>query len=227
MIDHHFGRGPFGLSLPGWYLAPQQREVARAGWDLLATLTGAREDGPLRGLENEQLAVSLLQLGSEFGDAALCERLWEAADEFLEPSWDRERGEFTCGLQLGEPHPRGQLNARIAAARACTQGAWSRVFNEPNLSKFDEPTIVGVDFPAVALSEASWDSARAELIVTAVPQNLSVRGRTTCFRVTNVDTARGWTLRVPGASSTALASERGDVLVEVPVDGTRRLISRS
>ncbi len=226
VIDEHHGHGPGGLALPAWYLAPQRREVAQAGWELSATQSGALGDGRIVGLDNPMNAVVLLQLAGEFGDDSVRERIWDAAGEFLEPSWDRERGEFTLGFGLGEPHPRGQLNARAMAARACTAGAWARIFNEPNLTKFDEPTVVGVDFPSVALSEARWDVGRGELRVRAVAKNESLLGAPTQFRVTNVSGASGWTLRSETAEATQLGSAAGDVLVEIPADGRAWTITR-
>jgi hypothetical protein len=171
-------------------------------------------------------AVALLQLAGEFGDDSVRERIWDAAEEFLEPVWDRESGEFTLGFGLGESHPRGQLNARAMAARACTAGAWARIFNEPNLSKFDEPTFVGVDFPTVALREARWDADRGELRVRAVAMNESRGGELTQFRVTNVASASGWTLRSEATEARQLESAASDVLVEIPADGRAWTITR-
>jgi hypothetical protein len=105
------------------------------------------------------------------------------------------------------------------AARACTAGAWARIFNQPNLSKFDEPTFVGVDFPAVALSEARWDPGRGELRVRAVAMNESRGAGLTQFRVTNVASAAGWILRSEATEAIQLGSVAGDVLVEIPADG--------
>ena len=189
-------------------------------------LSGAQGDGPIAGLDDPMNAVALLQLAGEFADDSVRERIWDAAEEFLEPTWDRESGEFTLGFGLGEPHPRGQLNARAMAARACTAGAWARIFNDPNLSKFDEPTVVGVDFPTVALREARWDPDRGELHVRAVALKESRDRELTRFRVTNVAGASGWTLRSEATEATRLGSIADDVLVEIPADGGAWTISR-
>jgi hypothetical protein len=226
VIDEHHGHGPGGLALPAWYLAPQRRAVARAGWELSAALSGALADGTIIGLDDPMNAVALLQLAGEFADDGVRERIWNAAEEFLEPAWDRESGEFTLGFGLDEPHPRGQLNARAMAARACTAGAWARIFNEPNLRKFEEPTIVGVDFPSVALREARWDSDRGELFVSAVAANEARSGEVTRFRVTNVVSSSGWTLVSEGTEATSLSSAEGDVLVGIPADGRTWTIVR-
>ena len=103
--------------------------------------------------------------------AAAKARIWAAADEHTEPTWNRDAGEFTLGFGLGEEHPRGQWNARAMAGWVCTTGAWSDVFNGPNLAKFDQPTVVDVDFPRVAMSTARWDGTALHL--AASPQNAS------------------------------------------------------
>lgn len=166
-----------GLIAPGWYLAPQRREVSEAGWTMGATLLGALGDGPVVGLDDPQAGPMLLWQAGEFASPEVKAKLWAAADEQTQPHWDTQRGEFTMGFGLDEPHPRGQINARAMAGWVCCPGAWSAIFNEPNLTKFDEPTVSGVDFPRVAMSEARWDGSALHL--AAHPQNDDVRGSTT------------------------------------------------
>lgn len=219
VIDEHVGHGPVGLIAPAWYLAPQQREVAEAGWRLAAMISGALGDGPVAGVDNPQLGVLLVQIAGEFADPATKARIWSAADQHFGPTWDHDRGEFTLGFGLGEPYPRGQWNARAMAGWVCTEGAWSDVFNRPNLAKFDEPTVVGVDFPRVALSEARWDGEALHL--AAHPQNASTRGSRTSLRVTNVATTEGWTMTRPDGETVAVASFGGDLVVsDLVVDNT-------
>ena len=87
----------------------------------------------------------------------LADALQAACDEHYPPTWDHERGEITWDFGLGEPHPRGQYNATMAAADAMTEGAWWRLGNVPSTDRFDEPTVCDVDFPTVALTRAEWD----------------------------------------------------------------------
>lgn len=220
MVDEHVGNGPGGLIAPAWYLAPQRPEVAEAGWRFGALLSGALGDGPVAGLDNPQLGVMLTQLAGEFADEATKARIWAAADEHFEPTWDVDAGELTFGFGLGEEHPRGQWNARAMAGWVCTPGAWSDVFNRPNLAKFDEPTVVGVDFPRVALSEASW--ADGALVLAAAPQRPSGRDDRTWVRVTNLGgrPVEGWTVtRADGSQAGAVVVGDGDLVVELTCDG--------
>ena len=62
-------------------------------------------------------------------------------------------------------------------------GAWSRVFNEPNLEKFSEPTVSGVDYPNIGLSQC-WNNLDAgELFVETYCATASERGNKTGFTV--------------------------------------------
>ena len=195
-VDEHVGHGPLGLIAPAWYLAPQRHDVAEAAWRLGATLTGALDPSrnDIAMLDNPTLAVTLVQLAGEFADDATRQRIWRAADEHFQPTWDLDAGELTFGFGLDEEHPRGQWNARVMAGWACRgPGAWSDVFNRPNLAKFGEPTITGVDFPRVALRRADWDADTETLHVAAHPQNASVRDRRTAIKVPPGD----WTVTHP------------------------------
>ena len=49
------------------------------------------------------------------------------------------------------------MNATLMVGEAGGDGAWWRLFNEPNLRKFEQPTVVGVDYPKVGISEAAYD----------------------------------------------------------------------
>ena len=198
-------------------MAPQRREVAEASWTLIATMMGALGDGPIFGLDDPTAGPMLLQQAGEFATPEVKARIWDAADDQADPDWNTELGEFTLGFGLDEPHPRGQLNARAMAGWVCRPGAWSAIFSEPNLDKFDEPTVSGVDFPRIALSEARWDGTALHL--AAHPQNDAVRDTTTEVTVTGLPSDGTWT--VGGRSvdvidgSTVVALVADDTLVEL------------
>lgn len=226
VVDEHVGRGPMGLIAPTWYFAPQKREVARAGWEMSAGFSGVFGDGEIGGLDNPGNATMLLQVAGEFADPAVKARLWDAAEEHVEPAWDLERGEFTLGFGLNEAHPRGQWNARTMAGWVCTDGAWTRIFNEPNLAKFDQPTVSGVDFPRVALSEAHWDGEALRL--AAHPQNRTVEGTDTEVLVSGLPTGSAWVIAGPDRDSRELQFDaNGSVKVRIQVDNRTHVIARS
>lgn len=205
-----------GVVVPAWYFAPQRPAVASAGWRTAAMVFGVDGDGPIRGLDNPSSAAMLLQIAGEFADPQTKARIWAAADEFVQPTWDHAAGEFTLGFRLNEVHPRGQLNARAMAGWVCTPGAWSRIFNAPNLDKFEQPTVVGVDFPRVALSEARWDGEALHL--AAHPQNADVLGIRTHVTIVNVGSASAWRMTRANGEQVALPVADERVIVELVVD---------
>ncbi len=219
------GRGPLGLIVPAWYFAPQRREVALAGWNMSATISGVLGDGPITGLGEPGSATMLLQIAGEFADPATKQRIWDAAEEHVEPTWNRDAGEFTLGFNLDEPYPRGQLNARAMAGWVCTEGAWARLFNEPNLHKFDEPTVTGVDFPRVALSTARWDGRALHL--AAHPQNAAVEGSKTTVQISNIVSTKGWSMTRPDGEIVALSGDGNHVNAELVVDNRPVVVRRS
>ncbi|MCZ6616933.1 MAG: hypothetical protein O7E57_02280 [Gammaproteobacteria bacterium] len=224
IADQHVGSGPIGIIAPAWYFAPQQPQVAQAGWRTTALLNGVLGDGPIIGLDDPARATMLLQLAGEFADPATKQRIWTEAEEHIQPTWDRDSGEFTLGFGLDEAHPRGQWNARTMAGWVCTQGAWSNIFNQPNLTKFAEPTVEGVDFPRVALSVAKWDGSALHL--AAHPQNTAVEGNTTTVRITNVASTDGWVMIQSDGETVVLSGEDDYLNVELLVDNRVVVIQR-
>ena len=134
----------------------------------------------------------------EFGATHVERRLHVLAEEQFEPTWDRERSEFAWGFELGESVPRGQLNATIMTAEVLTAGAWWRLFNRPNVSKFDEPTASGVDYPVLGIAQAWYDAERRRLAVTTYAADPARRGAPTRFRVTGLRALNGLRLERDG-----------------------------
>lgn len=147
-------------------------------------------------------------LAREWGLTDLEARLRAAIEESYEPTWDRDRGEFTWGLGLGEEHPRGQYNAFLAAADAAAPGLWSRLSAAPLQPS---PQVVDIDFPTVAVRRAEW--VRGALHLGLEPLHENPRGRTT-FRIVGAE-PRIWDfMGVEGASIEYRAS---GVIVTMPL----------
>ena len=81
------------------------------------------------------------------------------------------------------------------------------------------PTVGGVDFPRVAMSEARWDGTALGL--AAHPQNASVAGTRTSIRITGLAPDVGWTLIRPDGSTTPidLSVDPTGTELEIVVDG--------
>ena len=103
------------------------------------------------------------------------------------------------------------------AGWVCTPGAWNRIFNDPNLGKFDGPTVSGLDFPRIAMSEARWDGA--VLHIAAHAQNSSVTDSRTLVHVEGLPSDDGWGLVQPTGGTTPIAVSAGAGQLELVVDG--------
>jgi hypothetical protein len=216
LLDVHHELPVMVGMIPSIYLAPQVPDEARRLFQAGLTQMGIWETtNPISAPAPRGSALNLW-LAKEWGLKWLSEPLGAAIEETCEPTWDTTRGEFTWGFQLDEPHPRGQYNGTMAAAQVATEGAWRRLANVRPGDRFGEPTVVGVDFPAVALREARWDADAETLTVTPVGVQTEANNRTS-FRVTNIGDPTRWTAAGPVAADVQLRTDGSDLEVEMPV----------
>jgi len=201
------------------YCLPMVPEDARRLFDGALAQLGGLEDDPVAVKSNPLSAGSLLHAAREWGLDDLANRMQAACDESLEPTWDRERGEFTWGCGLNEEYPRGQFNALLAAAEANSEGAWTRLGTQAMPD--GEPVVEGIDFPTVALSEARW--VDEELHLTLSPQNETVTGQQTSFRIVRLDEPDAWTVSGPAASE----ADGRDLIVTTQVGDHSLIVRRS
>ncbi len=152
----------------------------------------------------------------EVGDLSLHAKLKDYSEANHEPTWDEATGEFTWGFGLDEAHPRGQMNGAASMVEVGAEGAWRRLINEPNLRKFVEPTVHGVDFPAVCLSQAVYDVERRALMIATDAGAPASRGQPTSFRVTNVR-ASECEVEIDGETSDEWRIVDGDVEIRTTV----------
>ena len=171
-----------GLTL---YLGPQRRQVAERLYDWAVSGLGWNDPAqPVRDIPGDPRLLSMgVALAREFGDLATYARLHRHAEERFEPTWDHARREFAYRFGLDDPHPRGQPNATIMMAEVGTEAAWWRLFNEPNLTKFVEPTVTGVDYPRLGISQAVYDLSRSLMVVSTYAADPGSTGTPTSFSV--------------------------------------------
>jgi hypothetical protein len=202
MIDERMApwpRLPLDILGLAFYLAPQRREEARAIWRWVSSTLGWDDSG--RELYTVRRAPRLIALGAalarEFGDQEVYDRLRGYADAQLEPSWTSSN-EFSFWFGLDDGHPRGQPNATIMAAEASNgEGSWARLFQPVDDGRYGEPTVCGVDFPKLGVSQAEYDRERSRLIVStysARPGEASA----TSFRITKLQRPGNWRVRRDG-----------------------------
>ena len=218
MLDVHH-RLPIAAALTtSFYAAPQQPDDARRLFEAGYQSIGL--DGePQLPLNPSRAIGSSLVLAREWGFDELADRLERAIDASYEPTWGRERGEFTFGLGLDEPFPRGQFNAFLAAGEAAGPGMWTRLSGAP-LEPC--PQIVGVDFPTMAFTRAEWVDGNLRLRLAPLRENPTER---TSFRIVGAE-PRNWDVHGIDGVSLDLSSTGLDVRVPL-IAGDLELIRSS
>lgn len=215
-----------------WYLVPSDRETARLFYEgakerfLYEGDGGSAFFGPAVNLEMaDPGGVGYgLCLALELGDGETATRLLRCADARFEPTWDEERGEFFYRFGLDEPYPRGQLNDGIMPGFALDEGAWWRLFNEPDRHRFEEPTVCGVDYPRVGVRTAAYE-AEARRIVVVTDALPSATGAATSFRVTGAAGLGHPEVVCDGSAHDRCRVEAGDVLVEATAGAHRFVVT--
>jgi hypothetical protein len=170
-----------------------------------------------------------LALAHELGEEAVLARLRGHAEERFEPSWDRRRGEFAYRFGFDEPHPRGQPNATIMMAEFGDAGAWSRIFAQPNLQRLTEPTVTGVDYPNLGISQAFFDAGRRLLTVSTHAAEPDMVGTSTAFSIEELPAPQRCRVerdgrphtrwRVSGAAGISVDTEIAEHVFTIAVDG--------
>ncbi len=81
---------------------------------------------------------------------------------------------------------------------AAGTGTWSRSFSSPNLTKFDEPTVEGVDYPSLGIRYAWNDDGEGCLLVGTCVGTPSMRGVSTSFQVSRLSQAEAVVVHCDG-----------------------------
>ncbi|NNE72135.1 MAG: hypothetical protein HKN26_00560 [Acidimicrobiales bacterium] len=201
-LDIHHRLPVFTAGVTSFYAAPQEPLDAQRLWEAACASHGFNDELHIPIPAGRAYGASQL-LAREWGDAEMDARLSEAIEASYEPTWDDDRGEFTWGLGLNEPHPRGQFNAFLAAAEASDLGMWERLSSAP----IDPcPQIVGVDFPTMALRRADWVNGALQVSLAPVRDNPE---QTTTFTVRGVEGE--WTTE--GSDGTSVESGPDGLIV--------------
>ena len=130
-------------------------------------------------------------MAKEFDDKAVYAKIMAHAEDNYEPTWDTSLQRVHLEIRTRtNPIQGASTMAQMATAEACTPGAMARIYDAPNLRKFLEPTVYGVDFPTVCLSQAYYDVDRRCLVISMDAGLPSAAGQPTSFRVNNVEAQR-------------------------------------
>ena len=168
--------------------------------------------------DNPYITARTLSLANELGDTEIVKKLRAYVEAHYEPTWDREAGEFYYLFGLREPYPRGQYNANLMVSEVAGPGAWWRLFNEPNLKKFDEPTVHDVDYPRMGLSQAYYDRSQRTLRLRTYPIDRSAIASPTTFRIKNLASPGDCTVFADGAPYSSWAVREDELELTTTID---------
>jgi hypothetical protein len=189
-----------------FHVAPQDQEfgallyqssVRTLGWD--------DPKKPLLQLHPDpRFAAIALLMAREMGDTTTEDRLRSLAEREFEPRFfgDNE-DQFGWWFNTGEEWPRGQLAALMMLGELGEPGAWARVFTQPNLGKFDQPTVHDVDYPNLGLAQAWNDLDAGALWVETYAATSSARHTQTTWRVSGLPDPGAVTVECDGKDFTA------------------------
>ncbi|MGH9010218.1 MAG: hypothetical protein ACRDYF_10285 [Acidimicrobiia bacterium] len=217
--------GGYGALCLVHYLYPQDPQLGIDLYESAMRLLGWSDPKKpvIQWADDPQLMSSALWMAREIGDTTTWDRLRAVSENEFEPrnfGEDDSRFAYWCGL--GEEWPRGQLNATMAMIECAEPGAWSRVFNRPNTTLYDEPTVRDLDYPLIGVRRTHHDRRGRVLEIDTFAATPSRRGTPTTFAVDNLPDDAPISLEVDdGPSDTWRRSQPGAVAIDLTVDTHR------
>jgi hypothetical protein len=100
------------------------------------------------------------------------------------------------------------------------------MYNEPNMKKFDQPTLTGVDYPNLTVRQAAYDESKRALAIAICPgQDASPVGSPTTLTVTNLSGATP-RVAIDGTDSDAFTTAAdGTIVIDTTVGEHTVLVS--
>jgi hypothetical protein len=86
----------------------------------------------------------------------------------------------------------------LIAAEIAGPGDWTRAFEAPHAGKYTAPTVEGIEFPSLGVSQAWNDRATGTLHVVTYLAAPDKRGDATRWRVTNLPSSSNVAVRLNG-----------------------------
>jgi hypothetical protein len=233
MSEPHQQLGPFFIG-PAMQLLPVEPAFATRIYEGMIKNFGRMDDDGLHivwppavvGTDDRIDPASTsgaLTYAREIGDVERAEALEQWMNTQGGATYDNGEFYFTYGLE--EEWPRGIPNAWATLGYIGGAGSLRRMYNELNLEKFSQPTLEGIDYPGVNVSQASYDAGKDALVVSISPGTARV-GSITTFRVTHYPYGdRGHQVLIDGKEHDDWSdSGPGEIVVRTTVDDHRLVI---
>ncbi len=198
----HFGGNVAGGLNTAHLMQPQNPELGRFLYDAAANALGWRT-----GSGDIRANTTGLVMAKEMGDDVAYERLRAAAEREYEPRvFGEHQEQFGWFFNNKEGFPRGQGSAMLMAAEIAGPGDWTRAFEARYLDKYNAPTVEGIEFPSLGVSQAWNDRTTGTLRVVTYAAAPEKRGGATKWRVTNLPSVANLTVRLNGQPFTRFAA---------------------
>jgi len=216
---HHSTPPPHGLAI-AFYAKPQAPEFAEILYRGAVNFMKWDDPSvPVMSFPDPRIMALGLSVSREFGDYVTYERLKKHAEENFEPRFfGTNESHFGFWFNLGESWPRGQLSALAMCAEVCEVGAWEKLFNEPNLTKYNSPSIYGVDFPSVGVKQAWHDDENGTLTFKIIDGDKTKSNKPTEINVSNLPNPSEVEMTCDGQKFTNFEVEAdGNVVIKTDV----------
>ena len=182
----------YGTLAPLFYLYPQAPEfgqqlyesgIRQLGWNNLKQTF-------VQAIDDPRWFCLVMMLAREIGDHTTERRMHAIAErEYGENFFGDDPDRFAWQFGVPEPYPRGQLNGLMILSEIGEQGAWTNVYRGAQRPQFDLPTVEGVDYPKLGISEAVNDEAAGKLFVSTYAATAASKGQPSNWRVTQLPTS--------------------------------------
>jgi hypothetical protein len=190
----HAGGNPAGGLNTAHLMLPQNRELGTLLYEAAANAMGWRNPR-----DEVRANTNGLILARELGDEAAYQRLRAAAERENNPrAFGDQREQFGWFFNNKEAFPRGQGSAMLMAAEVASPGDWTRAFQAPHLDKYTAPTVEGIDFPSLGVSQAWNDRPTGVLHLVTYAAAPDKRGAATSWQITNLPRTTNLTVRLNG-----------------------------
>ena len=183
---------------PLFYMLPQAREfslelyeagIRDIGWN-------NRTQSLVQGFNDPRWLCMVLMLAREIGDATTEKRLKTLTEREWGPNFFHDEDRFAWTFGLKEEYPRSQLNSLLILSEIGQPGSWSDVYKKDISSRFNEPTVIGVDYPKIGINRAINNIKDRTLYVSTYAATKEYAKQSTRWKVTNLPTTDGITIHL-------------------------------
>ena len=201
------------------FVLPQNREFATFLYEAAMLENGWNDPKRPIGEHDPRFITIGLLLARELGDSMTEARLRDYTENQYQPKFfGKDADRFGWWFKLDERYPRGQWSGVMIVPEVGDPGSWARTYNQPNLDKFHEPTVEGVEFPALGISQAWNDKEHGALVVKTFAAQAR-RGAETSFKVVQLPDPDAVVVRCNGAEFTAWqVTGEGEILIRTTID---------